>query len=98
MQQFVALCKCSLIYKNIYILVCFSSCILVPETCSPMFRKTVESLFITHAETKLNTKGNIVLSENQYGDYYPVENPWLNRGDEWCQGLVRRPKPKPKPS
>ncbi|CAF4369081.1 unnamed protein product, partial [Adineta steineri] len=23
----------------------------------------------------------------------PDFNPWLIRGDQWCQGLLRRPKP-----
>ena len=63
---------------------------LVPETCSEMFRWTIESLFITHAETTLNTIGN-VLNPHQLMDY----NPWLIRGDEWCQNLQRRPQPKP---
>lgn len=62
---------------------------LVPETCSDMFRFTIESLFITYAETNLNTIGN-VLNGTQFPDY----NPWLIRGDEWCQGLLRRPQPK----
>ena len=58
-----------------------------------MFRFTIESLFITHAETNLNTIGN-VLNENLPGNNYPLNNPWLIRGDEWCQGLLRRPQPK----
>ncbi len=58
-----------------------------------MFRSIVESLFITYAETKLNTIGN-VLNQDQHGDYYPFNNPWLIRGDQWCQGLVRRPSPR----
>ena len=53
-----------------------------------MFRFTIESLFITHAETNLNTIGN-VLNPIQFPDY----NPWLIRDDEWCQGLLRRPQP-----
>lgn len=57
-----------------------------------MFRYTIESLFITHAETKLNTLGN-VLNENPTGNTYPLNNPWLIRGNEWCQGLLRRPQP-----
>ncbi len=58
-----------------------------------MFRCIIESLFITYAETKLNTRGN-VLNQDQQGDYYPLNNPWLIRGDQWCQGLVRRPSPR----
>lgn len=66
---------------------------VVPETCSPMFRYTIESMFITHAETNLNTVGN-VLNPTSDGEHHPQENPWLIRGDEWCHGLVRRPEPK----
>ncbi|CAF4520082.1 unnamed protein product, partial [Rotaria magnacalcarata] len=58
-----------------------------------MLRLTVESLFITHAETKLNTIGNI-LNKNSTGNTYPLNSPWLSRGDEWYQGLLRRPQPK----
>ena len=71
----------------------FSFVLLVPETCSNMFRWTIESLFITHAETNLNTIGN-VLSHDDHGDYHPLDNPWLIRGDEWFRGLLRRPQPK----
>lgn len=70
--------------------------ILVPETCSDAFRFMIESLFITHAETNLNTFGN-VLNQNQSDEYVPLNDPWLIRGNEWCQGLLRRPQPKPKP-
>ncbi|CAM4984140.1 unnamed protein product [Rotaria socialis] len=66
---------------------------VLPETCSEMLRLTVESLFITHAETKLNTIGNI-LNKNSTGNTYPLNSPWLSRGDEWYQGLLRRPQPK----
>lgn len=69
----------------------FSFVILVPETCTDMFRLTIESLFITHTEATLNTIGN-VLNPNQLVDY----NPWLIRDDEWCQGVQRRPQPKAK--
>jgi len=83
-----------LIISNLFILV-FS--FLVPEICSDMFRYTIESFFITYAETQLNTIGN-VLNQDQHGHHYPLNNPWLIRGDEWCQGLLRRPQPKPKSS
>ena len=58
-----------------------------------MFRNIIESLFITYAETHLNTFGN-VLTGDQQRHTYPLNNPWLARGDEWCQGLLRRPQPK----
>ncbi|CAF4391180.1 unnamed protein product, partial [Rotaria sordida] len=41
-----------------------------------MFRFTIESLFITYAETNLNSIGN-VLNANQNGDRYPMNDPWL---------------------
>ncbi|CAF1382717.1 unnamed protein product [Rotaria sordida] len=66
---------------------------VLPETCSDMFRFTIESLFITYAETNLNSIGN-VLNTNQNGDHYPMNDPWLIRGNEWCHGLLRRPQPK----
>ncbi|CAF4052343.1 unnamed protein product [Adineta steineri] len=66
---------------------------VLPDSCSEMFRYTLESLFITYGNTSLNTIGN-VLNEDQQSDYYRLDNPWLIRGDEWCQGLVRRPQPK----
>ncbi|CAF4059990.1 unnamed protein product, partial [Rotaria magnacalcarata] len=67
---------------------------ILPESCSEMFRFTIESLFITHADTKLNTIGHM-LNENSVGNHHhPLFNPWLDRGNEWCEGLVRRPQPK----
>ncbi|CAF4923443.1 unnamed protein product, partial [Rotaria magnacalcarata] len=57
---------------------------VLPDTCSEMLRLTFESLFITHAETKLNTIGNI-LNKNSTGNTYPLNRPWLIRGDEWYQ-------------
>jgi hypothetical protein len=76
--------------ENVYFVVS------VPETCSEMLRLTVESLFITHTETNLNTIGNI-LNKNSPGNNHPMNNPWLIRGDEWYQGLLRRPQPKSTP-
>lgn len=67
----------------------FSLTIVVPETCTDIFRFTIESLFITYTETNLNMIGN-VLNPQQLPEY----NPWLIRGDEWCHGLLRRPQPK----
>ncbi|CAF1320142.1 unnamed protein product [Adineta steineri] len=61
---------------------------VLPETSTEMFRLLIESLFITHADTKLNSIGNMLR-----GIDLPDFNPWLIRGDQWCQGLLRRPKP-----
>ncbi|CAF3677382.1 unnamed protein product [Rotaria sp. Silwood1] len=66
---------------------------VLPESCSDMFRFTIESLFITYADAKLNSIGN-VLNENQNGDHYPMNDPWFVRNSEWCQGLLRRPEPR----
>ncbi|CAF4413966.1 unnamed protein product, partial [Adineta steineri] len=62
---------------------------VLPETSTEMFRLLIESLFITYADTKLNSIGNMIRGFN-----LPDLNPWLLRGDQWCQGLFRRPKPK----
>lgn len=62
----------------------------MPEICSDMFQYTIESLFITHAETQLNTIGHIV-KESITTDIDPINNPWLVRGHQWYQGLYRRP-------
>ena len=70
-----------------------SSSVLVPDTCSEAFRYTIESLFISHAQTKLNTIGNVLNRDHDHG-YQPLNNPWLMRGDAWCRGLVRRPQAK----
>lgn len=66
---------------------------LLPDGCSDMFRYTVESLFITHAESSLNSFGNVLIEEPSLNEN-PLHNPWLVRGDTWCQGLLRRPQPK----
>lgn len=58
-----------------------------------MFRYTIESLFVTYAETNLNSIGNVLKQDHEM-IYYTLDNPWLIRSDEWCQGLLRRPKPK----
>lgn len=86
----VAVCKSSC-FRHIHLLHYYL--ILVPDPCTDMFRLTIESLFITHADTSLNTIGN-VLNQNELPEY----NPWLTRADEWCQGLLRRPQPKAKPT
>ncbi|CAF4210926.1 unnamed protein product [Rotaria sp. Silwood2] len=66
---------------------------VLPETTTDMFRYTIESLFITYAETNLNTIGN-VLNDHQNMEQYPMNDPWFVRSSNWCQGLLRRPQPK----
>lgn len=58
-----------------------------------MFRNLIESFFTTYAQAQLNSIGN-VLTIDQPAHSYPLNNPWLLRGDQWCQGLLRRPQPK----
>lgn len=59
----------------------FGSSILVPEQCSAPFQRIIEALFITHAETRLNTIGHLD------GTNDPT-NTMLDRGD-WCRDLHR---------
>ena len=65
---------------------------LLPDPCSDMFRNTVESLFITYAESSLNSFGNVLIKEPHENENL-MWNPWLMRGDTWCRGLLRRPQP-----
>lgn len=65
---------------------------VLPEPCTDIFRDIIESLFITYGETSLNTFGNVLIEHPTY-EHHPMHNPWLLRGSDWCQGLVRRPKP-----
>lgn len=58
-----------------------------------MFRDVIESLFITYADTTLNTIGNVLHEEQQRNHYYPLNDPWSTRDNNWCSGLVRRPWP-----
>lgn len=91
----VAVCKYALFVCYLFHISSHTTIILVPETCSDMFRSLIESLFITYAQTQLNSIGNLLAIGQQASYSYPVNDPWLLRGDEWCQGLVRRPQPKP---
>lgn len=56
----------------------------VPESCSDTFQRLIESLFITHADTKLNIVGHLdipIIIDNDTGN---------DRG-QWCRDL-HRPK------
>ena len=59
-----------------------------------MFRSLIESLFITYAQTQLNSIGNALTIGQQSSHSYPLNDPWLLRGDEWYRGLLRRPQSK----
>lgn len=69
--------------------------LLVPEGSSTVLRQFIESLFITHAQTKLNSSGCLVGNEGA-----PVVSDTLNHQKQqqqhaiiWCESLVRRPSP-----
>ncbi|CAF1520678.1 unnamed protein product [Adineta ricciae] len=71
---------------------------VLPDSCSNMFRDVIESLFITYADTTLNTIGNVLREEQQRNHYYPLNDPWSTRSKNWCNGLVRRPWPTTNPN
>lgn len=84
----VAVCKLYIWWLSIYIF------LLVLETCSDIFQYAIESSFIIlYAETTLNMIDNVLNCDQQI-NYYSLNNPWLVREDEWCQGLLCRPQPK----
>lgn len=58
-------------------------CHLVPDTASELFGQLIESLFITHAECKLNQTGHLV---NENVDEHRHALP-----GSWCTNLTRRP-------
>ena len=66
---------------------------LVPTDASVAVRRFVEALFITHAETKLNTSGQLLHEEHDdtddnSGNVYPMsaEGRIRDRG-EWCRTI-----------
>ncbi|CAF1451534.1 unnamed protein product [Adineta steineri] len=66
---------------------------VMPDGCTPLFYHLIEALFITHAQTKLNTLGHLdgMIVENN--NSYDINARLVNVGQEynWCQHLVRRP-------
>ena len=67
---------------------------LVPDRCTELFYRFIEALFITHAQTKLNTLGHLdgMIVENNNSNDTNARLVSDRRGD-WCQNLVRRPTP-----
>ncbi len=57
----------------------------MPETGSKVLRRIIEALFITHAETKLNSASNLVKTNKTKVS--------MHDNVVWCEGLVRRPLP-----
>ncbi|CAF1426396.1 unnamed protein product [Adineta steineri] len=60
---------------------------VLPEDASPVLRRVIEALFITHAETKLNSTGHLVSRNHTNAAVASPPDP------VWCEGLVRRPIP-----
>ena len=56
---------------------------LVPDNASELFGQLIESLFITHAECKLNQSGHLV-NENIDRNRHAFQG-------SWCTNLTRRP-------
>jgi hypothetical protein len=76
---------------NFFRYCCFCySVTIVPETGSTVLRQIVEALFITHAETELNSSGRLVGNNNNANKNDDVP---IHENAVWCEGLVRRPLP-----
>jgi hypothetical protein len=56
---------------------------VLPENCSTLLSQLVLSLFVTHAECKLNEMNEKLLTEN-------IHRPYPFRGT-WCEKLIRPP-------
>ncbi|CAF3873588.1 unnamed protein product [Rotaria sp. Silwood1] len=56
---------------------------ILPEHASAALRRFVEALFITHAETKLNTIGHL-------DQWTPLNDTNYKPSIEWCRNLSRR--------
>jgi hypothetical protein len=67
------------VFYNIYV---YSAIIIaaLPSDTSNLFREMLHALFVTHAETKLNTMGHLFSSSIRVN---------IDRGI-WCAQLVRR--------
>lgn len=59
---------------------------LVPVNASETLRRLIEALFITHAETKLNTIG--FLDQDSFSNKNATDRD-DNNDNDWCQNLVR---------
>jgi hypothetical protein len=82
----IAVRKCFSIKKNI-----LSLCRLVPNNSSGPLQRLVEALFITHAETKLNTIGHLDRCVTNNNNLNPSgmtrERIIADRGN-WCHNLI----------
>ena len=84
--KIIAVRRCTILLRNdpcSYLVFSYT----VPETASTVLRQTVEALFITHTESKLNSSGDLV-------NNYDAPGPSIHHPNiAWCEGLVRRPCP-----
>lgn len=67
---------------------------IVPLDCSGPLQRIVEALFITHAETKLNTMGHLdgsITGNNANSNPHGMTHERIitDRG-QWCRNLSRR--------
>lgn len=62
--------------------------LLVPDNASKLFRKTIESLLMTHAECKLNQTGHLLPARPGQSSN---TNPNRSLESVWCVNLTRRP-------
>ncbi|CAF1515096.1 unnamed protein product [Adineta ricciae] len=60
---------------------------VLPDNGSMVLRRIIEALFITHAETKLNSAGCLVKCDHD------VATGGSHGNTVWCKDLVRRPVP-----
>lgn len=81
--KIIAVRKC----PSVWFFICRLLLSVVPETGSTVLRQLVEALFITHAETKLNSSGRLVSTTDNHDAAINQES------TIWCEGLVRRPVP-----
>ncbi|CAF1403722.1 unnamed protein product [Adineta steineri] len=66
---------------------------VVPDGCTALFYRLIEALFITHAQTKLNTLGHLdgMIVENNNSNDINARLVSVGQEYNWCQNLVRRP-------
>jgi hypothetical protein len=62
---------------------------VVPDDCSYELRRFIEALFITHAETKMNTIGRLTQKKDSWPPSSTNSFDHSNRG-LWCEKLVRQ--------
>ena len=73
----------------------YFSFILVPDDATKTVRQFVESLFITHAETRLNTSGRLVCDDDTNNNnnvnihhIHMNREAWIIDRGEWCRDVI----------